>query len=261
MTEPVAVSTDARGARWIVLNRPDARNAIDLATQAALRDALLAAATDTGVRAVVITGADPAFSAGGDLSRFDGTDHTAFRFTSHDLSAVIGLAERIEKPVVAAINGTATGAGAQLALACDLRIASDRARFLWREGQLGLLPSHGGVARLTHLVGLGRARDLVLGGLEIDAARAHGIGLVTEVVAHDRLRAAVDEHLERILRRSPDAYAVAKRVLQAVAGLPVGTGQAVETLGQSLLIGTEEHRERLRRARRRRDGPSGAEQT
>jgi enoyl-CoA hydratase/carnithine racemase len=257
MAEPISVSTDERGTRWIVLDRPRARNAIDLATQAALRAALIAAAVDRDVRAIVITGTDPVFSAGGDLGRFEETDHTAFRFASHDLTEVIGLVERIEKPVVAAVNGTATGAGAQLALACDLRIASDRGRFLWREGHLGLLPSHGGIARLTHLVGLGRARDLVLGGLEIDAARAYEIGLVTEVVPHEALRAAVDGHLERIAHRSPDAYAVAKRVLQAVAGLPVGTGQAVETLGQSLLIGTAEHRERLQRARQRRQPRSG----
>jgi len=262
MADPVRGSTDDRGTRWIVLDRPEARNAIDVATQAALRAELIAAATDGAVRAIVLTGADPAFSAGGDLDRFDETDHTAFRFASHDLTEVIGLVERIEKPVVAAVNGTATGAGAQLALACDLRIASDRARFLWREGHLGLLPSHGGIARLAHLVGLGRARDLVLGGLEIDAARAYEIGLVTEVVAHEALRDAVAGHLDRIGRRSPDAFAVAKRVLQAVAGLPVGTGQAVETLGQSLLIGTAEHRERLRRARQRREPRSGGtEQT
>ncbi|HSK89953.1 MAG TPA: enoyl-CoA hydratase/isomerase family protein [Euzebyales bacterium] len=257
MRDPVGVSTDERGTCWIVLDRPQARNAIDLATQAALRTALVGAATDPGIRALVITGTDPAFSAGGDLSRFDGADHTAFRFASHELTEVVGLVERIEKPVVAAINGPATGVGAQLALACDLRIASDRARFLWREGHLGLLPSHGGIARLAHLVGLGHARDLVLGGVEIDAVRAHDIGLVTEVVAHDALRGAVEDHVARIARRSPDAYAVAKRVLTAIAGLPIGTGQAVETLGQSLLIGTDEHRSRLLRARGDHDGRSG----
>jgi enoyl-CoA hydratase/carnithine racemase len=258
MAGPVATSTDEAGTSWVVLDRPDVRNAIDVATQEALRDALIAAATDGGVRAIAITGTDPAFSAGGDLSRFDDPDHTAFRFASHDLTDVIGLVERIEKPVVAAINGAATGAGAQLALACDLRIASQRARFLWREGHLGLLPAHGGIARLVHLVGLGRARDLVLGGMEIDAGRAYAIGLVTQVVPHETLRATVSDHLARITRRSPDAYAVTKRVLQAVAGLPVGTGQAVETLGQSLLIGTDEHRVRLRRAREARgDGRDG----
>jgi enoyl-CoA hydratase/carnithine racemase len=251
MDEPITTRDVEPGTRWIVLDRPGARNAIDLSLQRALRDALTAAATDADVRAIVLTGTDPAFSAGGDLRRFDDTDHTAFRFASHDLTAVIGLAERIEKPVIAAINGVATGAGAQLALACDLRIASDRARFLWREGDLGLLPSHGGIARLAQLVGLGRARDLVLGGLELDADLALAWGLVTDVVPHGDLATRVAGHLDRIARRSPDAYAVTKRVLQAVGGLPLPTAQAVETLGQSLLVGTDEFARRLDRARPR----------
>lgn len=253
MGEPVRVHTDD-AVRWITLDRPEVRNAIDVATQDALAHALVDAATDDEVRAIVLTGTDPAFSAGGDLSRFDNVEHAAFRFASHELTQVVGLVERIEKPVVAAINGTATGAGAQLALACDVRIASDRARLLWREGQLGLLPSHGGIARLVQLVGLGRARDLVLGGYELGAAEAHRIGLVSEVVAHDVLHDCVRARLAVIARRSPDAYAVAKRVLGVVAGLPLATGQAVETLGQSLLVGTDEFADRLARARDRRSG-------
>jgi enoyl-CoA hydratase/carnithine racemase len=257
MGEPLRVHTND-AIRWITLDRPEVRNAIDLTMQDALARALLDAATDDDVRAIVLTGTDPAFSAGGDLDRFDDTDHTAFRFASHELTQIIGLVERIEKPVVAAINGTATGAGAQLALACDVRIASDRARLLWREGHLGLLPSHGGIARLVQLVGLGRARDLVLGGYELDAAEAHLIGLVSEVVAHDALHGRVRTRLALIAHRSPDAYAVAKRVLNVVGSLPLTTGQAVETLGQSLLVGTEEFADRLARARDHRSG--GAEQ-
>jgi enoyl-CoA hydratase/carnithine racemase len=257
MGEPLRVHTND-AIRWITLDRPEARNAIDLTMQDALAGALVDAATDDDVRAIVLTGTDPAFSAGGDLSRFEQVDHTAFRFASHELTQVIGLVERIEKPVVAAINGTATGAGAQLALACDVRIASDRARLLWREGHLGLLPSHGGIVRLVQLVGLGRARDLVLGGYELDAVEAHRIGLVSEVVAHDALHHHVRTRLALIAHRSPDAYAVAKRVLGAVGGMPLATGQAVETLGQSLLVGTDEFADRLARARDRRSG--GTEQ-
>jgi len=258
MREPLRIHTD-EAARWITLDRPAVRNAIDVATQQALGAALVDSATDDGVRAIVLTGTDPAFSAGGDLDRFDETDHTAFRFASHELTQVIGLVERIEKPVVAALNGVATGAGAQLALACDVRIASERASLLWREGHLGLLPSHGGIARLVQLVGLAQARDVVLGGYELDAARAYDVGLVSEVVAHEALHDRVRERLALIARRSPDAYAVAKRVLGAVGGVPLATGQAVETLGQSLLVGTGEFADRLARARARRSG--GAEQT
>ena len=106
------------------------------------------------------------------------------------------------------------------------------------------------------LVGLARARDLVLGGYELDAVAAHRIGLVSEVVAHEALHDHVRTRLALIPRRSADAYAEAKRVLGAVGGLPLPTGQAVETLGQSLLVGTDEFANRLARARDRRSGGS-----
>ncbi len=235
----------------MVLDRPERRNAIDLELQTALGDALVAAATDEAVDAIVVAGRGPAFSAGGDLSRFDDADPRSFRWSSHDLTATIGLVERIEKPVVAAIGGVATGAGLQLARACDLRIASTDARFMWREGHLGLLPAHGGIARLVAMVGLGPARDLVLGGGDVDAARAHQLGLVTAVVDPAELESAVTEAVERILRRGAPAYAAAKRVLGIVVA-DVHRGQLAETLGQSLLVTTEEHRDRLDAARRRR---------
>jgi enoyl-CoA hydratase/carnithine racemase len=248
------VATDEQRVRWLTLDRPEERNAIDVELQTAIGEALLEAAGDDEVRAIVVTGADPAFSAGGDLGRFTISDHTAFRLASHELTTVIALVERIEKPVVAAINGLATGAGTQLALACDVRVASDQARFVSREGHLGLLPSHGGITRLVHLVGLGPARDLVLGGIAIDAQRAYALGLVSEVVPHAELRAATSARIATILRRSPDAYAVAKRVLNVAAGLDLASGMAIETLGQSLLVTTDEHRERLARARARQSG-------
>jgi enoyl-CoA hydratase/carnithine racemase len=247
----VAVEDRDGGVRWLTLDRPDVRNAIDVALQAALAAALHDAAADSAVRAIVLTGAGSAFSAGADLSRFDETDPIAFRWASHDLTTTIGLVERIEKPVVAAINGVATGAGLQLALACDLRIASDRARLLWRESALGLLLAHGGIARLVHLVALGPARDLVLGGGDLDAQRAHHLGLLTAVVAHDALTDAVDAALARILERGLQAYAAAKRVLAIAAATDVHTGMLAETLGQSLLVGTADHQERLEAARRR----------
>jgi enoyl-CoA hydratase/carnithine racemase len=243
---------DDDGVRLVTLDRPDARNAIDVATQRELRDALTAAALDPEVRAIVLTGRDPAFSAGGDLSRFgEDVDPTVFRFASHELTTTIGLVERIEKPVLAAINGVATGAGAQLALACDVRIASDRASFLHRESFLGLLPAHGGIVRLVHLIGLARARDVVLGGEDLDAQAALRAGLVTEVVDHERLLPRTLERARAILRRSPDAYAAAKRVLNLAPALDLTAGQAVETLGQSLLVTTAEHLRRLDAARKR----------
>src|ERR1700742_1348364 len=171
----------ADGVLTVTLDRPDKRNAIDGEMAAALRETFEAAADDGAVRAVILTGAGGAFSAGGDRSRFERDwDPREFRHDSHRLTQVISLLERLEKPTVAAINGVATGAGTQLALVCDVRLMAEDARFLYREGRLGIIPSHGGVTRLVKLIGLARARDVLLGGEEVSAAEGARLGLVTE---------------------------------------------------------------------------------
>src|SRR6478752_8423762 len=170
------------GVLTVTLARPERRNAIDGELAAALREAFEAAADDAAVRAVILTGAGKAFSAGGDLSRFERDwDPREFRYDSHRLTALISLVERLEKPTVAAINGVATGAGTQLALACDVRLMAAGARFVYREGRLGIIPSHGGVTRLVKLIGLARARDVLLGGEAVSAAEALRLGMVTAV--------------------------------------------------------------------------------
>jgi enoyl-CoA hydratase/carnithine racemase len=242
----------AEGSPTLTLARAERRNAIDAEMQSALREALEQAATDPAVRGVILTGEGRAFSAGGDLSRFERSwDPRDFRYDSHRLTSVISLAERLEKPVVAAINGLATGAGTQLALACDVRIAATGARFLFREGRLGIIPSHGGCARLVKLIGLARARDVLLGGEELTAEQAHRVGLITEVVPGDQLLAAAHARLTLMLERSPQAYAAAKRLLWLAANVDIESGMVAEGLAQSLLIGTEEHRQGVQSARKR----------
>jgi enoyl-CoA hydratase/carnithine racemase len=127
---PVTRSLADDGVLTVALARPEQRNAIDAELADALRDAFEAAADDTAVRAVILTGEGKAFSAGGDLSRFEREwDPREFRHDSHRLTQVVTLVERLEKPTVAAINGVATGAGTQLALACDVRLMAAGARF------------------------------------------------------------------------------------------------------------------------------------
>src|SRR3712207_3639462 len=118
-----------------------------------------------------------------------------YTLSLHDALPIFSSIERLEKPVVAAIGGLATGAGTQLALSCDLRIASENARFLFREGMIGFIPSHGGCVRLVKLIGLARARDILLGGEDLEASEAFRHGLVTRVVPHDKL---LDEARERL---------------------------------------------------------------
>lgn len=249
----------ADGVLTLTLARPDSRNALDDEMQAALRGAFERAATEHAVRGVILTGQGRTFSAGGDLSRFERDwDPRDFRHDSYRLTSVISLAERLEKPVVAAINGFVTGAGTQLALVCDVRIAAAGARFVFREGRLGIIPSHGGCARLVKLIGLARARDVLLGGEELTAEQAHHVGLITEVVSDDDLLTAAHVRLALMLERSPQAYAAAKRLLWLAANVDLESGMVAEGLAQSLLIGTDEHRRGVEAARRRiatsRDG-------
>jgi enoyl-CoA hydratase/carnithine racemase len=230
------------GVLLVALNRPDRRNAIDDAMADALRDAFERAATDADVRAVILTGEGRAFSAGGDLSRFEREwDPREFRHESHRLTQLISLVERLEKPTVAAINGVATGAGTQLALVCDVRLMAPDARFVYREGRLGIIPSHGGVTRLVKLIGLARARDVVLGGEEVGAQDALRLGLVTDVC--DDVVDAARERLALMLERSPQAYAAAKRLLWLAASVDLESGMVAEGLAQSALIATPEHKE------------------
>jgi enoyl-CoA hydratase/carnithine racemase len=237
----------------LTLDRPERRNALDERMQGELLEALAEAESDRSVRGVVITGSGEAFSAGGDLSRFEQEwDPAGFRAHSHELTRLVSTIERIEKPIVAAINGLATGAGTQLALSCDLRVASERARFLFREGMIGLIPSHGGCVRLVKLVGLARARDILLGGEDLDAGAAFRHGLLTCVVPPERLLEEARERLGRIFRRAPQSYGLAKRLLYLSASVDMESGLFAESLAQSLLVQTEDHREGIRAARERR---------
>lgn len=237
----------------VELDRPDRRNALDESLQNELLGLFEDVATDPEVRGIILTGSGEAFSAGGDLSRFEKDwDAAEFRVQSHELSRLIGSIERLEKPVVAAINGLVTGAGTQLALSCDLRIASENARFLYREGMIGLVPSHGGCVRLVKLVGLARARDILLGGEDLDAAEAFRHGLVTRVVPHEKLLDEAGERLRHIFGRAPQAYGLSKRLLHLSASVDLESGLFAESLAQSLLVTTEDHKEGVRAARGRR---------
>ena len=254
MTESSTLRTTLDdGALLVELNRPEKKNAFDEALQGELLRVFTDAADERKVRGVILSATGEAFSAGGDLSRFKRDwEQAEFRAHSYELTRLISSIERLEKPVIAAIGGLATGAGTQLALSCDLRIASENARFVFREGIIGLIPSHGGCARLVKLVGLARARDIVLGGQDLDAEEAYRHGLVTEIVSHEKLLDEAKERLRFILERAPQAYGLSKRLLHLCASVDIESGLFAESLAQSQLIGTEDHREGVRAARERR---------
>jgi len=255
IAEEVLRSDADGGVLTLTLNRPERRNAIDPALRDALAAALDAAATDPAVRGVVITGAGGAFCAGGDLARFEDLhDARAYRHVSHRLTDLVESIERLEKPVVAAIDGVVTGAGLALGLACDWRIGAPTARILFREGRVGLVPAHGGLTRLVKLLGLARAKEVLLGGDDLGADAALRAGLLSEVAPDgDALPAFAAARIEKMLARAPLSFAAAKRLLQMAADVDQRSGMLAESLAQTALLQTEDHREGLAAARERRE--------
>ncbi|HTU29411.1 MAG TPA: enoyl-CoA hydratase/isomerase family protein [Solirubrobacteraceae bacterium] len=242
------------GVLRLTLNRPERRNAIDPELRDALAGALDLAATDPEVRAVVLCGAGGHFCAGGDLGRFSELhDAGVYRHVSWALTDLIESIERLEKPVVAAIDGAVTGAGLALALACDWRVGAASTRVLFREGAVGLVPVHGGITRLVKLLGLARARELVLGGDELDGEGALQAGLLSELCpTSDDLLTTAHRRALRMLERAPLSFGAAKRLLALAADVDLRSGMVAESLAQTTLLQSADHHEGLAAARERR---------
>lgn len=236
----------------VTLNHPDRLNAIDDAMVAEFPP-LLDRLADPAVRVAVFTGSGRAFSAGGAVGRFERDDPPAvFRRESHRLSSVFREVEALEKPVIAALNGVATGAGLQLALACDLRFAAATARLGYREHHLGLIPAHGGATRLVKLIGLSAAKDLYFRGDLVDAAEAHRLGLVHRVLAPEDLLAEAEQEAQSLAARAPIALGLAKQLLNRAADVDTAAGLEMESFAQGIARATKDHREGVRAFREKR---------
>lgn len=237
----------------VTLNRPDDLNAIDDAMREDFRDLGERLMLDPEIRVVVFTGAGRAFSAGGDLSHFEREWNTAeFRVHSHRLSAFFNLLESLEKPVIAAMNGVAAGAGLQLAMASDLRIAAATAQVGFREHNLGLIPGHGGATRLVKLVGLSRAKGLYFTGDLVGAQEARRLGLIHRVVEGADLLEETSNMAQALAKRAPQALGLTKRLLNAAAHVDVKTGLELEALAQCVALKTADHREGVTAFREKR---------
>jgi enoyl-CoA hydratase len=230
----------------LTINRPDKRNALNGAVRCALLGALDAAARDSTVRVVVLTGAgDKAFVAGADIAEFEGrTPVDQFRVMKQP--TIFEAVERLSKPVIAAINGFCLGGGMELALACDIRIASSTARFGQPEVNLGIIPGGGGTQRLPRVVGLGAACRMILTGDLIDAAEALRLRLVEEVVAADALMDRAVAIAETIAAKSPVAVSAAKEATRAALSLPLEEGLKLERALFQLCFASEDKVEGVR---------------
>jgi enoyl-CoA hydratase len=235
------------GVGIATFNRPKALNALNRRTVAELAQLVDAVAADRAVRALVLTGSgEKAFVAGADISEMSGmTAVEARRFAEAGQRAFAKL-EALPIPTVAAVNGFALGGGCELAMACDLVYASEAARFGQPEVNLGLIPGFGGTQRLTRRVGLMRAKEIVLGGDMVDAARAKAIGLALDVVPAAQLVPHAVAVARRIASRAPLAVAAAKRVMEAGAGVDLATACALEAEAFGLVFSTDDAREGTR---------------
>lgn len=230
---------------WIILNRPHRLNSFNDVLIEELSDVLGTAENDPSVRCVVITGdGDRAFSAGADVTMFPKATPVKAEEFSRAGQKVFGKIEEMSKPVIAAINGFALGGGLELAIACDFRIAAEHAELGSPEIALGLIPGWGGTQRLVRLIGLAKAKELVMiPGNRLKADEALKIGLVNKVVHYEKLKDEVREMAKKLCDGPPVAMKYAKNALNFGTQVPLDAGLRLESSLMGLAFSTEDLKE------------------
>jgi enoyl-CoA hydratase len=230
----------------VTINRPDKRNALNIKTREEGAAVLEELRSDDSVGVAVFTGAgDKAFVAGADIAEFSGRTAITQREVMMGRSLFTAI-DAFPKPVIAMINGYCLGGGCELALACDIRIASESASFGQPEINLGIIPGGGGTQRLTRLVGEGKAMELILTGEIIDAKTAFAIGLVNQVVPGDQLKAKTMEIANRIADKSPIALRLAKEAVKLASRSNLDEGLRREVDLFALCFSSEDKDEGVR---------------
>lgn len=228
----------------VTLDRPEVLHALDAVMFDELERAFAQLATDASVRVILLTGSgERAFAAGADIRALAETNEASGRAASERGQQVFLQIEHCGKPVIACVNGVALGGGCELALACTLRIASERAKLGLPELKLGLIPGYGGTQRLPRLIGRSAAMRLILTGVAVDAAEALRLGLVDEVVPAGELMTRVRAVAEAIAAMAPLAISSAIQAVARGEGLPIEDALRVEATIFGELCGTADKRE------------------
>jgi enoyl-CoA hydratase len=228
----------------ITIDRPKVLNALNAQTVAEIGQAFDSARGDDSVRCVILTGGgEKAFVAGADINELATMNPITGKATAESGQRVFSAIERFPKPVIAAVNGFALGGGCELALACHIRIASEKAQLGLPEVTLGIIPGYGGTQRMVRLLGKGKALELILTGDRIGAAEAERIGLVNKVVPADQLMTAAEEMARRIASRGPLAVRAAIEAVTVGSDMGFEEGQFLEATLFGLLASTEDMRE------------------
>ncbi len=229
-----------RGVATITLDVPDKHNRVSMLSRNQLAALFEEIGRDDEVRVVMLAGAgERAFTAGGDIPGFLEASPETLTRLHHNVAAP----ERCPKPVIAKLHGYCLGVGTELALACDFRIAASDLQLGLPEIRIGMMPGSGGTQRMARLIGLGRAKDMIMRGRRIEAEEALAYGLVTEVVEPDELDEAADRLAVELMGHSPLAMAMVKRILNRAYDGSLQTGLELEGLAYGFLRTTDDFRE------------------
>lgn len=226
------------------INRPKALNALNGETLTELSKAFALIADDTNIRVVLLTGSgEKAFVAGADIAQMSSMNSQQARRFSQLGHNVMNQIENLPQPVIAVVNGFALGGGTELAMSCDLRLASEKAKFGQPEVTLGLLAGFGGTQRLARLVGSGRASEILFTGDMIDAQEAYRIGLVNRVYSQDELMNEAMKLAQKISSRAPLGVQLSKTAIQRGQNMDIVTGQDYEAEVFAQLFSTQDQKE------------------
>src|SRR4051794_4203606 len=241
--ENVRIET-SDGVAIIIIDRPKVLNALNAQTVAEIGEAFEQVRNDDAVKAVILTGGgEKAFVAGADIAELAKMTPITGKATAERGQSVFANIERFPKPVIAAINGFALGGGCELALACHIRIASEKAQLGLPEVTLGIIPGYGGTQRMARLLGKGRALELILTGDRIPAAEAERIGLVNKVVAPEELMNVAMELAKKIASRGPLAVRASIEAVMSGSEMPIDEGFFLEATLFGLLASTDDMKE------------------
>lgn len=234
-----------KGIVKLTINRPEVRNALNAATRQEIRNAIDEIEKDGDVRVVIITGAgEKAFVSGADITAFKDATPIVMEESASTLGQqLFSNIENLSVPVIAMINGFCLGGGLELAMCCDIRIASDNAKFGQPEINIGLFPGAGGTQRLPRLIGWGKAKELIYTGKIIDAAEAERISLVDRVVPPEKLEEEVNQLAETIASKSPLIIKLAKKAINRGMYTDLAAGLAYEKANFALCFATEDRKE------------------
>ena len=251
--ETLLYSLDENGIATVTLNRPEHLNSVNMQMRldfTALMDEIF---FNNDVKVVVFTGAGRGFSAGGDMGHFEHDWVTPqFRANSRRLTKFFDDLEAVEKPIICAINGPCTGAGFELALAADIRIASDESKIGFRENFISLIPGVGGTTRLIKEIGAARAKEMIWMGIMYSPQEVYDMGFLNKVVAHDELMETAYWYANQLLKRAPQSIGLAKKLVNNLHNMDQTSAIAMEGLAQSILIKTDDHAEGVRAFREKR---------